>query len=693
MSILPAPSGAAETDHRIVPVAGTGIAGRLPRAASSIPTVLGLAAVGLFCLWTVKDGGFAPEQWLPGALVMLGLLLTVLASQEARARLRDAPAAPSLLAGYVLWSYASILWAQVRGDALDGANRTLLYFCAYVFFSALPLRERGRVILLSVWGFAVATIGVVKLLGAAAATHPQGHFVLGRLASPITYSNANAAVFLMSSLPLLVLSSRRDAPPLLRIAAGATCAVLVDLALLGQSRGSLVALPLGLLLYLVASRNVLRTLPGLAAVTLAVAFAVPRLLDVYTTVVDGGAYTSALTSACGWVGGSAIIAAAGSAVVAVIDRRVLVPERICASLRRAILAAAVTVLVALAVGFLAFGHPAARISRTWGNFTTNNKARPETIHIVSGVGTSRYDVWRIALLQFRAHPIGGVGADNYLVGYLQKRRTTETSRYPQSIELRALSETGSVGAALFLGFLATALRRAIAASRRQPGSPAALACLAGSGYWMFHASFDWLWEFPALAAPALALLGLAAGSLARDGPARRPLLRAGRATRLALLVGAAVLAAASAAVLAGTWIAVRQVDEATAVAATAPARSAALLRAAASLNPLSDAAALAEATIAANTGDRTRERQALHAALARNGSNWYAYLMLGIVAGQQRRPAGARANLARARHLSPLDPVVIYAQRRLSWGRPLTEQEIGAVFRLTTRTLRGVVQR
>lgn len=692
MSTLPTASGAPETGDRMGPLRSTGAVGRLPRAAASIPTVLGLVAVGLFCVWTVKDGGFAPEQWLPGALVMLGLLLTVLASQDVRARLRDAPAAPSLLAGYVVWSYASILWAQVRGDALDGANRTLLYFCVYVFFSALPLRDRGRVILLSVWGFAVAVIGGVKLLEAAAATHPRGHFVLGRLASPITYSNANAAVFLMSSLPLLVLSSRRDVPPLLRVAAGAACAVLVDLAVLGQSRGSLVALPLGLLLYLVVSRNVLRALPELVVVTLAVAFAVPRLLKVYTTVVDGGAYTPALASACEWVGGSAIIAAAGSAVVAIVDRRMIVPERVCANLRRAILAAAVTALVALAVGFLAFGHPGTRISRTWDNFTMNKKAAPETIHIVGGVGTSRYDVWRIALLQFKAHPIGGVGADNYLVGYLRERRTIETSRYPQSIELRSLSETGLVGAALFLGFLTTALRRAIVASRRQPGPTAALACLTGSGYWMFHASFDWLWEFPALAAPALALLGLAAGSLARGVPGRRRPLRAGRVARLALPAGAAVLAAASAAVLAGTWMAVRQIDEATAVAATAPARSAALLRAAASLNPLSDAAALTEATIAANAGDRTRERRALHAALARNGSNWYTYLMLGIVAGQERRPADARANLARARQLSPRDPVVIYAQRRLNWGIPLTEQEIGAVFRLTTRTLRGVVQ-
>jgi hypothetical protein len=67
--------------------------------------------------------------------------------------------------------------------------------------------------------------------------------------------------------------------------------------------------------------------------------------------------------------------------------------------------------------------------------------------------------------------------------------------------------------------------------------------------------------------------------------------------------------------------------------------------------------------------------------------------MLGIVDGQEHRPNAARANLAQARRLSPVDEVVIYAQRRLRWGTPLSEREIGRIFLLTTRTLRGVVQR
>jgi hypothetical protein len=691
----PAPPEVTQIVEPVV-VGGTGRAPALALAASSIPLSLALVGVGIFGVWAVNDGGFAPEQWLPGALAMLGLLVTSLASGDVRARLRTAPVAPLLLGLYVIWSYASILWAQVRGDAFDGANRTLLYFCVYVLFSALPLKEGARVFLLSSWGLTVAAIGAFELLSAAAASRPQGHFVLGRLASPIAYSNANAALFLLAFLPLEVLASRRRGHPLLRIVAGAACAVLVDLAVLGESRGSLAALPLALIVYLTIGRNFLRALAQLAVLAGAVAPTIPPLLAVYSAVVDGRGYTSALSSACAWVGVSALIGAAGSGVLAVIDRRVRVPDRVCVTLRRTAVAVSAVVLVVAVVGFLLVGHPGARVRHAWDDFTTNKRSAPQTVHLVSGVGTSRYDVWRIALLQFAAHPLGGVGADNYLVGYLEQRRTTESSRYPESIEFRALSETGIVGALLFFGFLGVAVRRAVAAARRERVPTAALACLIGAGYWMFHASVDWLWEFPGLTAPALALLGLAAGSLASGAAAsgaheRRRGMRT--ATRRSVVAGTAALAAAAAFFLLAPWLAVRQIDEAVAIGAARPDRASVLLRSAARWNRLSDAPALTEAALAANAGDRVRERRALGDALARNGSSWYTYLMLGIVAGRQHRPAAARAYLARAGSLSPSDPVIRFAQHRLKWGAPLTELEVEHQFLLTTRVLRGAVQR
>ena len=137
-------------------------------------------------------------------------------SAEVRARLRERPW-PLLLFGlYVAWSYASILWAQVPGDALAGANRTLVYWLVFMLFWGLGLRGRTVLALVLAWGGAVTAAGLVALARAATAHTPQGHFVLGRLAAPISYPDADAALYLAACLPLLVLGSRRGAAAAVR---------------------------------------------------------------------------------------------------------------------------------------------------------------------------------------------------------------------------------------------------------------------------------------------------------------------------------------------------------------------------------------------------------------------------------------------------------------------------------------------
>ena len=42
-----------------------------------------------------------------------------------------------------LWSFLSIVWAQARGDAWDGANRALLYLTVFALFALLPWRAGG----------------------------------------------------------------------------------------------------------------------------------------------------------------------------------------------------------------------------------------------------------------------------------------------------------------------------------------------------------------------------------------------------------------------------------------------------------------------------------------------------------------------------------------------------------------------
>jgi O-Antigen ligase len=389
--------------------------------------------------------------------------------------------------------------------------------------------------------------------------------------------------------------------------------------------------------------------------------------------VTGHDARGAIGHAVAWIAGSVAVASVGMVVFLLVERRVTLSDR-----ARILIGTSVSIAVGAAVvstAVIAVGpHPLGRAERAWHDFTTAKEAPVTTPHFAAGLGTSRYDVWRIAVRQFLTHPVTGVGADNFLVGYLQQRRTHETSRYPSSVELRTFSETGIVGAALFLGFLTLAFWRAARAARRSRSPGLALACFVGSGYWLLHASTDWFWELPALTGAALALLAIAAASdRVEPSPARRTTIR-----RLKIAAAAAT-ALVTAAALAIPWASVSLIDAAVARGAGTGAYS--LLNTAASLNPWSEQPALAEATLAANAGDRVRERRALLKASRRNPYDWYPYLMLGVVAGLEHHDALARAELARAHRLSPEDLVISWAQQRLRWRLPVTERQVERVLR------------
>lgn len=635
----------------------------------AVKTAFAATGLGICVVWAWHDGGFAPEEWLPGGLLLLALLCTAAASAEIRARLWARPLPLVLFGLYVAWSYLSILWAQVPADALDGANRTLVYWLVFALFTGLGLSERlGSAVVLA-WGVALAALGVVVLVQSATAPTSTGHFDLGRLAAPISYPDGDAALFLSACLALVVLASRRQAGWHSRLAACVAAVVLADLSVLCQSRGALVWFPCALVLYLAVARSRLRALAHIALVAAAVAPAVPALLHVYSVVVAGHDLQGAAQSALAWIAGTVGLAVIGLGALLLFERQVTLSGR-----ARMLIGTSVAVLIgaaAVSSGVIAAGHhPLGRAERAWHNFTTNKAAAPtRTLHFTSGFGTSRYDVWRIGVRQFLAHPLTGVGADNFIVGYLRDRRTRETSRYPESVELRTFSETGIVGAILFLGFLAVAFVRAGRAARRSRSPRLALACFVGAGYWLLHASTDWFWELPALTGTGLVLLAIAAApTTGEPSPARKTALTR---FKVAAAAGTALIAAAA---LAIPWASVSYVDAA--VARGPGPASYRLLDTAATLNPWSEHPALARATLAGRAGKRGQQRHALYEALRRNPHDWYPYLILGILAGREHRPVAARAALERAHRLSPRDGIISWAQTRLRWGNPLTQRQV-----------------
>ncbi|MDX6478735.1 MAG: hypothetical protein QOG29_1322, partial [Gaiellaceae bacterium] len=255
------------------------------RAAFQDPLLLpGFLAFAVFVVWAVAEAGYATTTWYPGTLFIVILAAVTLAGVPFARPSRLVAASLGFFAAFTAWSFLSIAWAQVKGDAWDGANRTLLYLVVYAFFVLVPWRPLTVAVLIGAYSLAVGVIGVTVLTLAARAHDPSLYFQLGRFASPSEYQNANCALFLAALTPALFLAASRATPVVVRALMLANCAVLLELALLTQSRASLVALPIVLLVYLALVPDRARGLLVLAAAGAAAALYSGRLLDVYSAL-------------------------------------------------------------------------------------------------------------------------------------------------------------------------------------------------------------------------------------------------------------------------------------------------------------------------------------------------------------------------------------------------------------------------
>ena len=629
-----------------------------------MPQVLALLAIAVY--WTVEQGGLAPTTWPPGALFLLALAIVAAAARGWRFEPAPRTAVVSIvcLVGFAAWNYASIAWAAVPGDAWTGANETLLY--AVAFLLAVQTLWRGGSVLLTLglYGAAVAIVGLVELVSTVYASNPAASFSDGRFESPLGYQNAEAAVFLAALWPLLAIVASREISPLLRGPAAGLSTVLVELALLGQSRGSALALPIVLVIYLALSPRRLRAALFATLPALGTALAAPRILHVYTALTGGGGGTSALHRALAAVVTTAVATTILGVTAALLDRQIDVGRR---AMRVAVIAVSVAAVAAAGAGAVAAAHydASGRIAHAWHQFKNNEAPTAASSHLVSGFGSNRYDFWRVAWHLFERHPVEGVGSDNFATFYVKERTSYEEPRYPHSVELRTVSQTGSIGTALLVVALGAALWLGLRGRKRisvqdQAARAAALSLFA---YWLVHGSVDWFWEFPALTVPALCALGMAARVAKPADPTGAPGEPAGprparRTRRAALAATAVLLALAAGGSIALPWLSARAVAKAASTWATDPSGAAADLRLARRLNPLDDQADVTAGAIASRRHDWHAMQQAFARAARRNPVSWYTRLELAIADIELGRTPAARTELALARSLDPREPTL-----------------------------------
>ncbi|MFN2471270.1 MAG: O-antigen ligase family protein [Gaiellaceae bacterium] len=582
-----------------------------------------------------EQGSIAAGDWLPYALLAALLVAVVLVAGAAVVPGRAPLAGVAGLAALAAWTALSASWSPLPSAARDEALLVALYALAL----ALPLvtlrTHGGRAAAVGAVITVCAGLALATALALAFGSDPEERYYYGRLASPVGYVNAQAAAFLVAFWPAVSLAARRTLPIALRALATGAATCLLAAGLTTQSKGGAVALAASALLVLGVSRDRLRlAVPALVALALAAVSYAP-LTEPFGVRGEGDALVDAAREAGGRTLMLTLAGLALGAGYAALDRRVqLGPRARRATGGAAAALLAIACLASVTAFFVQVERPRSFLGDKWGDFKTMPEREEGSSHLVN-LGSNRYDFWRVALEDFRDHPLAGIGARGWSVSYLEHGRSDETPRRSHSVELDAAGETGLVG----LGLLAAALLPPLLlVGRRARSDLLAAGALGSAAYFAVHASGDWVWTIPAVGLPLFLLLG--AGCAAADAP---PLAR-----RLAL-PGAALAAAVALLAFAPPWLSARITAE---VLEQSSGNAHADLRWARRFDPLSTDPLVAEAELAPRPAAAVAP---LERAARREPRSAFVRLLLGrayLAAG--RRPE-ALQELAAAHRLSPRD--------------------------------------
>ena len=691
--------------QRPPPAAGFGPFSREQGARWACGVVV-LLAWGL-SLW---GGGFEPVAWGVAGAAILGIAAVTWALARP---VRVDPAVLTLLGlatAITLWTAASMLWADTPQRAQEATGRTVLYSAALavVLLPRWPAASLRRLLVTVVaGGTVIALIGFVRL---ALDDDPSSLLIDGRLVSPVGYVNAAAGLWVIAVPVAIGLAAGAARSVGVRVLALPVANLMLALCLLSQSRGGLLALAAAIVAMVVLSPRRGEVLVVTAVIAAAAAVSYGAIVD-----VRGAADVATLTGRLDAVilrvvVTSVALLALGAAVGALWPRVPRRTRRVLGHRRTGVAGATTIAVLAALLAVLAVGNPIA-----WGTDKVDEalhggyeQVAPTGDRLTGSLGSGRGDMYRVAWHAWRAHPVQGIGAEDFQPVYLRDRRTANAPRYAHSLPIGVLLGLGVVGA-LLAGALTLLLTVMAGRAWRRGASDTRTGiavAVAGSVGWAVQAAWDWTWEFPALTVLAIVLLGASARATGGKGAAptaeQRHVRERARQhgipvepwepavsivpTSLGGRVGFATLAVTTVAVIAGLGVlaaASAAFRQGTDLAATNPAAAIERLGDAARLNPLDGDATLSRAIVRRRQGDVAGWREDLDRTVQRAPNDWLAHLERGIADANAAPRSGPRrraaiAELQRARDRNPLQPVIGEVISAVRQGRTVDPSTVEA---------------
>ena len=645
-----------------------------------------VALTAIWTWWAIEWGAWFGVVLLPGAVLLCVVLVVLCVAAPGAASPGSRPAVVIALLALVAlgaWAALSAAWSPAPDAAIADGQRILVYAVAFglgLWMAAL-LRARPQLSLVPL-AAAGAFAGAATAIGMITTDAPETFIgVDGTLNHPLGYHNANAAFFVIASLPALGLASSPRLDWRLRGLAQGGATLCFGLAMLSQSRGSVPAAIVAVAAYVVLSPLRLRAICWLGLAFVPAFGVIPALTELFREAGSGIRGLEDELEAAGiavaWTSGVSVLL---GAIAARLDRRLPGLGSSSARANTAILGVLAAVVLGGAATFVAaVGDPVDWAAERADEFRAGTPDfEGESSRFTFDLGTDRYDLWRVAVEDAREDPLRGTGGGGFQYTYLRERESRyQTARDAHSIQLEMLGELGVPGLVLVLLAVGAAAAGAIR-SRRVSDQDAALAAiaLAAGAYWFAHATIDWFWPYPAVTAPVLALLGSASaawtvaakerrapGSGAAAAPRQAP-ERGRMRVRLVIAVGAALLAIS----VVPPFLSQRYLKAAYAGWQSDLGRAYTDLDRARALNPFAVEPLLAEGAIADAAGDRPRAIAAFREAIEDRPEEWASHFFLAELLARDR-PGLARRELDQAHRLNPNSPEVAELERRLRLPR------------------------
>jgi O-Antigen ligase len=610
-----------------------------------------------------------------------------------------------LLLAFTAVTAISIAWSVQPDHSWQDSGRMLAYSAVFGAGFALVrvLPERWPAILGGLTLAAVIVCGYALLTKIfPASLDPSNTFA--RLNEPYGYWNAVGLSAAIGAICCLWLGARRTGHALLRALAYPAMSLVLLTLMLAYSRGAMVALAVGLVMWFLVVPLRLRSAALL--IVAAAGAGVVGAWDFSKHALSAEGVALSERTAAGHQLGALMLAmfvaltVVGIAIGFSTGRRA--PSLLTRRRAGAVLLAAVVLALVAFVGALAVSQRGftGSISHAFDALTNPNAIPPgNTPGRLTAVASERARYWKEALQVFDANPLFGAGAEGYATAHLRYEAQTLEVRHAHSFILQTLADLGLLGLLVALALLFTWMAAAgrathpfnrrwtgwrtwleIRTGERRPGwrrirerklrryTPeriGLLSMLCVVVVFGAHSLIDWTWYVPGNACVAL----LCAGWLAGRGPLHMSASAVGSDRTAAAIAGRPRTSSTAAAPSGGVRPSVVRVLIAAAVIV------AVLLAAWSEWQPQRAEDARQEAETQLEAHNRPAALAAANSAVSRDPLSIEALFTLASVQQVADQPAFARATLAHAVRLQPSNPqtwLVLGRYDLTSGGRPQT---------------------